>query len=170
MIINIDNEYSGQLKILKEFDIIIQDVVESTCDFMKCPYETEVNVLFTDDETIHQINLENRGIDRPTDVLSFPMIDFEAPADLSGVEDMQYEYFNSDTGCLMLGDIVISIDRAYSQAEEYGHSVKREIAFLTAHSMLHLFGYDHIDDTGREEMEKLQEQILTEKGYTRDYE
>jgi probable rRNA maturation factor len=170
MIINIDNEYSGQLKILKEFDIIIQDVVESTCDFMKCPYETEVNVLFTDDETIHQINLENRGIDRPTDVLSFPMIDFEAPADLSGVEDMQYEYFNSDTGCLMLGDIVISIDRAYSQAEEYGHSVKREIAFLTAHSMLHLFGYDHIDDAGREEMEKLQEQILTEKGYTRDYE
>ena len=98
------------------------------------------------------------------------MIDFEAPADLSGVEDMQYEYFNSDTGCLMLGDIVISIDRAYSQAEEYGHSVKREIAFLTAHSMLHLFGYDHIDDAGREEMEKLQEQILTEKGYTRDYE
>ena len=170
MIINIDNEYSGQLKILKEFDIIIQDVVESTCDFMKCPYETEVNVLFTDDETIHQINLENRGIDRPTDVLSFPMIDFEAPADLSGVEDMQYVYFNSDTGCLMLGDIVISIDRAYSQAEEYGHSVKREIAFLTAHSMLHLFGYDHIDDAGREEMEKLQEQILTEKGYTRDYE
>lgn len=170
MIINIDNEYSGQLKILKEFDIIIQDVVESTCDFMKCPYETEVNVLFTDDETIHQINLENRGIDRPTDVLSFPMIDFEAPADLSGVEEMQYEYFNSDTGCLMLGDIVISIDRAYSQAEEYGHSVKREIAFLTAHSMLHLFGYDHIDDAGREEMEKLQEQILTEKGYTRDYE
>ncbi len=170
MIINIDNEYSGRLKILKEFDIIIQDVVESTCDFMKCPYETEVNVLFTDDETIHQINLENRGIDRPTDVLSFPMIDFEAPADLSGVEDMQYEYFNSDTGCLMLGDIVISIDRAYSQAEEYGHSVKREIAFLTAHSMLHLFGYDHIDDAGREEMEKLQEQILTEKGYTRDYE
>ena len=170
MIINIDNEYSGQLKILKEFDIIIQDVVKSTCDFMKCPYETEVNVLFTDDETIHQINLENRGIDRPTDVLSFPMIDFEAPADLSGVEDMQYEYFNSDTGCLMLGDIVISIDRAYSQAEEYGHSVKREIAFLTAHSMLHLFGYDHIDDAGREEMEKLQEQILTEKGYTRDYE
>ena len=155
---------------MKEFDIIIQDVVESTCDFMKCPYETEVNVLFTDDETIHQINLENRGIDRPTDVLSFPMIDFEAPADLSGVEDMQYEYFNSDTGCLMLGDIVISIDRAYSQAEEYGHSVKREIAFLTAHSMLHLFGYDHIDDAGREEMEKLQEQILTEKGYTRDYE
>ena len=137
--------------------------MESTCDFIKCPYETEVNVLFTDDETIHQINLENRGIDRPTDVLSFPMIDFEAPADLSGVEDMQYEYFNSDTGCLMLGDIVISIDRAYSQAEEYGHSVKREIAFLTAHSMLHLFGYDHIDDGRKEEMEKLQEQILREK-------
>ena len=170
MIINIENEYIGQLKILKEFDIIIQDVVESVCDFMKCPYETEVNVMFTDDETIHQINKENRGIDRATDVLSFPMIDYTEPGDLSGVEDMQYEYFNSDTGCLMLGDIVISVDRAYSQAEEYGHSVKREIAFLTAHSMLHLFGYDHIDDAEREEMERLQEQILTEKGYTRDYE
>ena len=167
MIINIDNEYSGQLKILKEFDIIIQDVVESTCDFMKCPYETEVNVLFTDDETIHQINLENRGIDRPTDVVSFPMIDFEAPADLSGVEDMQYEYFNSDTGCLMLGDIVISIDRAYSQAEEYGHSVKREIAFLTAHSMLHLMGYDHMVDEERLVMEQRQEEILAICGYSR---
>ncbi len=170
MFINIENEYSGELKIPEEFDIIIRDVVEHSCDFVHCPYEVEVNVMLTDDKTIHQINKDNRGIDRPTDVLSFPMIDYENPADLSGVEDSPYEYFNSETGCLMLGDIVISIDRAYSQAEEYGHSVKREIAFLTAHSMLHLFGYDHIDDTGREEMEKLQEQILTEKGYTRDYE
>lgn len=169
MIINIENEYTGQLKILDEFDTIVQDVVEYTCDFMNCPYETEVNVLFTDDDTIHQINKDNRGIDRPTDVLSFPMIDYEKPGDLSLVEDNTYEYFDSETGCLMLGDIVISIDRAYSQAEEYGHSVKREIAFLTAHSMLHLFGYDHIDDAEREEMEKLQEQILTEKGYSRDY-
>ena len=79
MIINIENEYSEQLKILKEFDIIIQDVVESVCDFMKCPYETEVNVMFTDDETIHQINKENRGIDRATDVLSFPLIEWEVP-------------------------------------------------------------------------------------------
>ncbi len=170
MFINIENEYSGKLNIPEEFDIIIRDVIEHSCDFVGCPYETEVNVLLTDDETIHQINKENRGIDRPTDVLSFPMIDYERPADLSGVEDDSYEYFNPDTGCLMLGDIVISIDRAYSQAEEYGHSVKREIAFLTAHSMLHLFGYDHESDAEREEMEKLQEQILKEKGYERDYE
>lgn len=170
MIINIDSEYSGELIISDEFYDIIKDVAEYACDFVKCPYETEVNVLLTDNEGIGEINKDNRNIDKPTDVLSFPMLDYNEPADFSLAEENTYDYFDSESGNLMLGDIVISIDKVYSQAEEYGHSPKREIAFLTAHSMLHLFGYDHMEDDERERMEHLQERILNEKGYTRDYE
>ena len=170
MIINIDSEYSGELIISDEFYDIIKDVAEHACDFVKCPYETEVNVLLTDNEGIREINKDNRNIDKPTDVLSFPMLDYNEPADFSLAEENTYDYFDSESGNLMLGDIVISIDKVYSQAEEYGHSPKREIAFLTAHSMLHLFGYDHMEDDERERMEHLQERILNEKGYTRDYE
>ena len=170
MIINIDSEYSGELIISDEFYDIIKDVAEYACDFVKCPYETEVNVLLTDNEGIREINKDNRNIDKPTDVLSFPMLDYNEPADFSLAEENKYDYFDSESGNLMLGDIVISIDKVYSQAEEYGHSPKREIAFLTAHSMLHLFGYDHMEDDERERMEHLQERILNEKGYTRDYE
>ena len=170
MIINIDSEYSGELIISDEFYDIIKDVAEYACDFVKCPYETEENVLLTDTEGIREINKDNRNIDKPTDVLSFPMLDYNEPADFSLAEENTYDYFDSESGNLMLGDIVISIDKVYSQAEEYGHSPKREIAFLTAHSMLHLFGYDHMEDDERERMEHLQERILNEKGYTRDYE
>ena len=145
-------------------------MAEYACDFVKCPYETEVNVLLTDNEGIREINKDNRNIDKPTDVLSFPMLDYNEPADFSLAEENTYDYFDSESGNLMLGDIVISIDKVYSQAEEYGHSPKREIAFLTAHSMLHLFGYDPMEDDERERMEHLQERILNEKGYTRDYE
>ncbi|MCR5148712.1 MAG: rRNA maturation RNase YbeY, partial [Eubacterium sp.] len=121
-------------------------------------------------EGIRIINKENRDIDKPTDVLSFPMLDYNEPADFSLAEDNTYDYFDAETGNLLLGDIVISLDKVYSQAEEYGHSPKREIAFLTAHSMLHLFGYDHMEEEERKVMEELQEEILTQKGYSRDYE
>jgi len=97
------------------------------------------------------------------------MVDFELPGDLSVAEKNPEEYFNPDTGELLLGDIIISLERAEAQAEEYGHSLKREIAFLTAHSMLHLFGYDHMTDEERIQMEEMQEEILERKGYTRDY-
>ena len=137
---------------------------------MKCPYECEVSVTLTDNEGIHEINMSERSIDSPTDVLSFPMLDFDSPGDLSYVEKYPQDYFNPESGELLLGDIVISLEKVASQAEEYGHSQKREIAFLVAHSCLHLFGYDHIDDREREEMEELQNNILNMKGYTRDYE
>lgn len=93
---------------------------------------------------IHEMNLEQRGIDRPTDVLSFPMIEYEEPGDFSVIDEESAEAFNPESGELMLGDIVISKEKVLSQAEEYGHLPKREYAFLIAHSMLHLFGYDHM--------------------------
>ena len=124
-------------------------------------------MLLTDDEEIHRINQEFRGIDRATDVLSFPMGDYETPSDFERLEDMAEDYFNLETGELLLGDIVISVDKVEEQAEKYGHSQTRELAFLTAHSMLHLCGYDHMEENERLVMEKKQEEILSLKGYTR---
>ncbi len=168
MSISIINE--SDIEYPKEFDEIIESVIEASIDYMKCPYECEVSVTLTDNEGIHEINMSERSIDSPTDVLSFPMLDFDSPGDLSYVEKYPQDYFNPESGELLLGDIVISLEKVASQAEEYGHSQKREIAFLVAHSCLHLFGYDHIDDREREEMEELQNNILNMKGYTRDYE
>ena len=102
----------------------------------------EINVLITDDEGIHAINLASREIDRPTDVLSFPMFQLE-PGKLP--EDWE-EYQDIETGLCPLGDMCISLERATAQAKEFGHSVKREVGYLTIHSILHLLGYDHLDE------------------------
>ena len=134
---------------------------------MECPYDAEVNVLLTDNQGIRQINLDMRQIDSPTDVLSFPMCDFETPGDFSGLEETPEEYFNPDTGELMLGDIVISVEKVKEQALKYGHSETRELAFLVAHSMLHLSGYDHMEEEERLRMEDMQREILERKGYRR---
>ena len=112
------------------------------------------------------MNLEQRGIDRPTDVLSFPMIEYDAPGDFSVIDEETGDAFNPETGELMLGDIVISKEKVLSQAEEYGHSPKREYAFLIAHSMLHLFGYDHMEEEERAEMEA-QRAIMEKVGIPR---
>ncbi len=164
MTINIENEYEKIIEL--PYEDIIESVVNEAIDYEGCPYECEVNVLITDDNAIHEINEEFRQIDRSTDVLSFPMIDYTSPADFEGFDD-RGELFNPETGELMLGDIVISMDHVYSQASEYGHRAEREIAFLTAHSMLHLMGYDHIEDDERLEMERRQEEILFRLGITR---
>lgn len=149
---------------------IVRDIIDEAISFVGCPYECEVNVVFTDNAGIQEMNNSFRNIDAPTDVLSFPLLEYETPGDLSLVDEDSIDSFNQDTGELMLGDIVLNVDRIASQAEEYGHTRRRETAFLVAHSMLHLFGYDHIDDAERKEMEQLQEQILTKKGYTRENE
>ncbi|MDO4438180.1 MAG: rRNA maturation RNase YbeY [Eubacteriales bacterium] len=164
MTINIENEYKDIIEL--PYEDIIENVVNAALDYEDCPYECEVNVLITDDEAIHEINEEFREIDRSTDVLSFPMIDYTSPACFDGFDD-RGELFNPETGELMLGDIVISMDHVYSQAREYGHGAEREIAFLTAHSMLHLMGYDHMEDDERLEMERRQEEILLGLGITR---
>lgn len=160
-------EYETEEILDLPYEDIIDQVVEESLDYVECPYDAEVNVLLTDNQGIRQINLDMRRIDGPTDVLSFPMCDFEAPGDFSGLEDTPEEYFNPDTGELMLGDIVISVEKVKEQALKYGHSETRELAFLVAHSMLHLSGYDHMEEEERLRMEDMQREILERKGYRR---
>lgn len=161
----VENETDQELP----FDVeeIVNKVIEKALEQEKCPYEASVAVLLTDNEGIHAMNKEYRKIDRPTDVLSFPNVDYEEPADFSGIEDAIEDYFDPETGELCLGDIVISIDKVYEQAKEYGHAPLREFAFLVAHSILHLLGYDHMEAEEAKVMETKQEEILTSLGITR---
>ncbi len=165
MTVNIDFEVEKRLDL--QFEDIINEIIEAAITYEKCPYECEVSVVITDDEGIHQLNKEARGIDSPTDVLSFPMVDWETPADFDVIDEEDSDIFNPDSGELLLGDIVLNQNRIESQAEEYGHTERRELAFLVAHSMLHLFGYDHMEDDERVEMERRQKEILEGKGYFR---
>ena len=165
MTVNIDYESEDRLDL--PYETIIQEIVEEAVDYEDCPYEAEVNVLLTDNEGIRQINRQYRQIDSPTDVLSFPMADYDEPADFDRLEEQGSDYFNPETGELLLGDIVISVDKVKEQARKYCHSESRELAFLVAHSMLHLFGYDHMEDEERKVMEGKQEEILERKGYRR---
>ena len=139
---------------------IAGNVIESALEYENCPYEAEISVLLTTDEEIRKLNRSARGLDRPTDVLSFPMLEYDRPGDFSWLESEPQDAFNPETGELMLGDIVISKDRVLAQAEEYGHSPVREYAFLIAHSMLHLFGYDHMEEEERRLMEERQRGIM----------
>lgn len=165
---NIEIEYSYGEQVLPDYEEIIRTVISTALDYERCPYEVQVYVLLTDDVEIHQVNLEQRNIDRPTDVLSFPMAEYIYPADFSDIEEREPDAFHPVTGELLLGDILISMDKVKEQAREYGHSEKRELAFLVAHSMLHLMGYDHMEEQERLLMEKKQEEILTLCGYTRE--
>ena len=161
-------ETDGETPLPFDAEQVASLVTESVLEYIGCPYEAEVCLLLTHDGQIREMNREHRGIDRATDVLSFPLLEFERPGDLSGISEETGNAFHPETGELMLGDIVISVDRVLAQAEEYGHSLTRELAFLTAHSMLHLMGYDHMDEEERKEMERRQEEILQNAGYTRD--
>ena len=165
MTINID--YEAEDKLSLPWEEIIRKVVLASLEYEECPYEAEVNVVLTDNEEIHKLNQEYRGIDRPTEVLSFPMREYEQPSDFSHVEEDYEDCFNPETGELMLGDIILSVDKVREQAESYGHSETRELAFLVAHSMLHLCGYDHMGEDEREEMERRQREILELGGYRR---
>ena len=158
MTITIDHEAKEVLCLPTEE--IIRDVVLKALEAEGCPYEAEVSVVLTDNREIQALNREYRGIDAPTDVLSFPMLEFDTPSDFSQVEAHVEDCFNPETGELILGDIILSVDKIREQAESYGHSQERELAFLIAHSMLHLCGYDHMEDEERKEMEAKQEKIL----------
>ena len=121
---------------------IIKKCINATLEAEGVTADCEINVLVTNDRGIHAINLASRQIDRPTDVLSFPMFQLEPgnpPADWEEYEDFE-------TGLVPLGDMCISLERAQAQAKEFGHSAKREVGYLTIHSMLHLLGYDHLDE------------------------
>lgn len=169
MTVFIENENSAEFKF--DYEKVIRDVIEEAVTYVDCPFEVNVEVTITDNERIRAINRDQRDMDKATDVLSFPLIDYETPGDFSFLEDTEndfaYDYFEPDTGELMLGDIVVSSEKVYAQAEEYGHSCKRELGFLIAHSMLHLFGYDHMEEDERVEMERMQGEILDRLGITR---
>ena len=154
------------------FDFDLQEtagiVAEKILELEACPYETVVNVLLTDNEGIRRFNRDFRGIDQPTDVLSFPNITYETAADFGCVEESFADCFEPDTGELILGDIIISADRVTKQAESYGHDRRREFAFLVAHSMLHLLGYDHMAEEEAAVMEEKQERTLQDLRITRD--
>ena len=158
MTINIEEEI--QIPFTFDYKALTERVIIGALDYIECPYETEVNVLFTDNEAIREINRENRNIDAPTDVLSFPNGEYPEPGMFDTLEEEQPEVFHPETGELMLGDIVISVDRVLSQAEEFGHSAERELGFLLAHSILHLCGFDHMEEEEREVMEEKQRQIM----------
>ena len=168
MIFYIDKECDIEFSF--DTDAVARSVVEIALDYVKCPYDIEVSLLITDNAGIHEYNRDYRGIDKETDVLSFPNVDFDSPADFSDIEERFEDYFNPDSGNLVLGDIVVSAEKVIEQANAYGHSQKREYAFLIAHSMLHLCGYDHMDDEERIEMEKHQEAILEALKIRRDME
>ncbi|HTG69715.1 MAG TPA: rRNA maturation RNase YbeY [Candidatus Udaeobacter sp.] len=125
----------------------------------------EVSLTFTNDEEIHQLNLEYRGIDRPTDVLSFAMQE-DGKDELGIIFEVESED-ETDPISGMLGDIIISVDTAKAQSEEYGHSLEREIGFLFVHGFLHLIGYDHQDERSEAEMTAKQEAILNQAGLSR---
>lgn len=164
MTMQIDYETEKELGI--DHEALAVQVAEKILDMEECPYEAQVNLVLTDNEEIKRVNTEFRSIEAPTDVLSFPMIPFETPADYAIVEEDE-SYFDLDTGELLLGDIMISVDKVFAQAEEYGHSVTREFCFLVAHSMLHLLGYDHMTPEEAAVMEAKQAKALEELGITR---
>ncbi len=137
-------------------------VVSYCLSYMDFPYEAEVNLTLTDNEGIRRINREYREIDSPTDVLSFPMLSCERPGDFSFLDEEQQDDFNPDTGEALLGDIVISVDKVREQAKSYGHTLEREYAFLIVHSMLHLFGFDHMTPEDAAQMEDKQKLILSD--------
>ena len=121
---------------------IIRKCIHATLDAERISVPCEINVLITDDAGIQVVNRESRSLDKPTDVLSFPMFQLEPgnpPTDW-------VDYQDPDTGLVPLGDMCISLERAIAQAEEFGHSTRREVGYLTIHSMLHLLGYDHLDE------------------------
>ncbi|MCP1109195.1 putative rRNA maturation factor [Lachnospiraceae bacterium PF1-21] len=132
-------------------------VIEGALDYLSVPFECEVNLLLTNNEQIKSLNKEFREIDKATDVLSFPMNDFAVPLDFTAEEHLS---FNPESGELLLGDIVISKEKVLSQAAEYGHESMREYAFLIIHSVLHLLGYDHLEEGERKVMEEKQKEIL----------
>lgn len=163
MTVTIDKEV--EIPFSFDADEVIHDVVSAALNEENFPYEAEISVVLTNDKEIRAINKEMRSMDKATDVLSFPMMDFPSPGDFSHIEEDE-DNINPETGEVLLGDIMISVDKVISQAEAYGHSDKRELAFLVAHSMLHLMGYDH-EDCDRTIMEEKQEKILSDLGIGR---
>lgn len=143
-------------------------VISFVCDHENCPYETEVSVTIVEKETIREINAEHRQVNRVTDVLSFPMMEYDTPGGFEGQAFENSMTISPESEELVLGDIVLCSDVIAEQAEEYGHSELREYSFLIVHSMLHLFGYDHMEEEERKQMEAKQREIMEQMGILRE--
>lgn len=141
---------------------IVKKAVKAAAKHFALAHPVQVSVVLTDNAHIHALNKEARNVDAPTDVLSFPMLEYEVPGKIHATP-MDFE-----GKCLILGDIVISLERAEEQAKEYGHSLKREVGFLTVHSMLHLLGFDHMEETEGDEMRVKEKEILSEMRLPRE--
>ena len=135
---------------------IIKKCVETTLDAQGVHVPCEINVLITNDRGIRSINLASRNLDAPTDVLSFPMFQFTA----GSLPDNWESYLDPETNTCAIGDIAISLERAVAQAKEYGHSVRREVGYLTIHSVLHLLGYDHMDEAEEKALMRSREESI----------
>lgn len=158
--IMIESELEGT----EEYENLLRRVIPAALEAQGIPFACEVDVLLTDDEGIQQINLEQRQVDRPTDVLSFPMFELTAGVTPTAAEVET----DPDTGQVALGDMVLSVERLEAQAAEFGHSVQRECAYLAVHSVLHLLGYDHMDDGAMQlQMRAREEAILSGLGIER---
>lgn len=148
---------------------LLKNVIEFTLKEEEVDVDCEVSLLFVDNDEIREINNETRGIDRATDVLSFPMLDYE---DKKVFKEMykNYEFSQSDFDGdeLVLGDVVLSLERALEQSEEFNHSFEREASYLVVHSILHLLGYDHMEDEDKLVMRKREEEILNKLNITRE--
>ena len=164
--VSVQYECETDISLELDCEALAKKVAQSVLELENYPYDSQVNLVLTDNSGIHEVNRQFRGIDAPTDVLSFPMIPFETPADYQ-ILDQDESFFDLDTEELLLGDIMISAERVISQAEDYGHSIKREFCFLVAHSMLHLLGYDHMVPEEAAIMEQKQEAALEKLGITR---
>ena len=162
MKIDIDYDYEEEYSLEFDFENKAKAVIVKALELHNMPYDSQLTLSVVSEETIQVLNKENRDIDKVTDVLSFPGIEFETIGDFSICDDeaLYFDYFDPDTGNLILGDIVICYNRAKEQSVMYGHSLEREMLFLTAHSILHLLGYDHMEDEDRVLMEEKQKEIL----------
>ena len=163
----VENEVDAKFDFdIEELAKVVADKVLST---EGCKYDVEIGLTITDDEGIRELNSQFRDIDSPTDVLSFPGVSYEKAGDFSVIDSEQkVDLVNPDNGMIMFGDIVINEKRVREQAKEYGHSERREFAFLVAHSMLHLCGYDHMESDEARVMEEKQRKVLEDLGITRD--
>ena len=177
MTIYIDYDIDNNDKLFDfDYENIARLVINKVLTLEHFPYEVEVSISFVDEDAIRAINQEYRSIDKPTDVLSFPMIDYDEgfslirdrTKEMYSFIDEGMDYYNPDTREVALGDIVLCVPYVYSQSNEYNHSILREYAFLITHSMLHLLGFDHIDDNERVIMEDKQTKILESLNITRD--
>ena len=155
--VSVQYECETDISLELDCEALAKKVAQSVLELENCPYDSQVNLVLTDNSGIHEVNRQFRGIDAPTDVLSFPFLNISA-GDVINKEDFPFDLDNDE---IYLGDIAVCTEKAAEQAEEYGHSFKRELFYLILHGFLHLLGYDHMTEDDKKLMRLKEEEILT---------